>query len=306
MFNFACATKPVKSFNLGGNDSVKMSIFEDQGSLTFLMKPAAGISPDAVKGLCMKFSNDSDVEEMTIYPEVDVQEITPMEDDACLPGGESASNYDMALRFGSTAGSCDGEISEVGFTLFANCGKDLSLKDIDLDSIGAVLDCDKGEEWICGRGSDEDGDDCDRGDDRGDDHHDRDGHHKGGKHHDGDRDGERHWGKGDWNKSCDRDEEEEEIVEETCEEDTVEEVIEEPAVEICEIEEPIVEEEMCEEEPVVEEIVIEEPEMEVCPEEDETADLIAALFNTEEEADIPVDEEEEEADMDWEAELAFL
>ena len=132
---------------LGCEPFVELTIFEDQGSLVLLLD--ASDRGSDIDGLFFNISGSSALGSLTIFPMVDTREITGFEaapDSATTlaNGATVAEGYDVGVQFGTSAGSTSGEVTTTGFTIYADDGTPLTIADLDLTNIVAVVDSDSG------------------------------------------------------------------------------------------------------------------------------------------------------------------
>ncbi|KMK67181.1 hypothetical protein [Puniceibacterium sp. IMCC21224] len=133
---------------LGCDPQVRVVISEDEGNLVvqvFALDPAA----TDVDALFFNLTNDAVASDVTIYPAVDTQEITGFD---VAPGTLNQMNngaqlqeaYDCRIEFGQLPSTSQGDIDQAAFTLYLDGEMPLSLSDIDISNMTAVINSDGG------------------------------------------------------------------------------------------------------------------------------------------------------------------
>ncbi len=133
---------------LGCDPTVTVLITEDEGSLAFTLIGAEG-APD-IDGIFFNLADDSTVSALSVFPKENDRELTGFDNEpgavnTLSNGAQVAEGYDVGVQFGLAPSSTDGTVSEAGFTIFAENGAQLSIEDLDLNNIVAVVDSDGGE-----------------------------------------------------------------------------------------------------------------------------------------------------------------
>lgn len=155
--------------------------------VTIVEKPDGGLFIDIksedpsvevgdLDGFFFNFNDDATLDGLHIWPAenegtqwspvTDVQ-LNPDAVDSLSNGAQLTEGYDAGIQFGTTPDSTDGYVSAANFTMWSENGP-LSISDIDLDSLAAVVDSDTGN-GIVKTVSDSTGDTGDDGDDHDED-----------------------------------------------------------------------------------------------------------------------------------------
>lgn len=132
---------------LGCNPTVLVTITEDEGSLSFTLVGLED-SPD-IDGLFFNLADDSTIGALAVFPKENDRELTGFENEpgavnTLSNGATVAEGYDVGVQFGEIANSTDGDVSEAGFTIFSEDGTPLTIDDLDLTNLIAVVDSDEG------------------------------------------------------------------------------------------------------------------------------------------------------------------
>ncbi|MDA7429033.1 hypothetical protein PGB28_11245 [Primorskyibacter aestuariivivens] len=141
-------TNPQTSFYLGCDPNLKVTVTEDDGTLSIVITSAEGIvDPVDIDGLFFNLTDDSQAGDLVIAPKTGDANISGFEAtadsvDSLSNGATLAEEYDVGVQFGTTEGSTEGEITEIGFALYSADGKPLTLDDLDMSSFAAAVDTD--------------------------------------------------------------------------------------------------------------------------------------------------------------------
>ncbi|SMY07955.1 hypothetical protein [Flavimaricola marinus] len=138
---------PAATIILGCDPEVTLNIYEDAGSLLFLLDQPEGADAVDIDGIFFDLNTTSSVESLSVYPFVDTAQVTGFENvidsTTTLSNGASVPQaYDVGVQFGSVPGSTEGEFNDVGFNITATDGTPLTIDDLDLDNIALVVDSD--------------------------------------------------------------------------------------------------------------------------------------------------------------------
>jgi hypothetical protein len=134
---------------LGCEPQVRVVLCEDEGNL-FIRVYAEDENVTDIDALLFNMNDDAVTTDLTIYPEVDVEDVTgfgnaPGAFNQISNGAQTRDAYDVKVEFGTTAGSTGGDIDQAAFTLYLGSDAKMSLADIDLTSLTAIVNSDNGE-----------------------------------------------------------------------------------------------------------------------------------------------------------------
>jgi hypothetical protein len=140
---------PAATIILGCDPGVTLNIFEDNGSLLFLIDQPEGGDPVDIDGIFFDLNTDSAVQSLTVFPVVDTAQVTGFANsidavDTLSNGASVPQSYDVGVQFGTAPGSTTGEFADVGFNVFTTNGAPLTIADLDLTNIALVVDSDTG------------------------------------------------------------------------------------------------------------------------------------------------------------------
>lgn len=141
---------PTTTLVLGCDPQVIVTITDKGENLYVELTPADpnGDLPD-IDGLFFDLNDDSEVDQLGLYPEINAQNVTGWQTDAnsvdtLSNGAQVAEQHDVAIQFGTVDDSTEGTVNQVGFTIWSNSGDTLNIEDLDLDSFTAVVNSDTG------------------------------------------------------------------------------------------------------------------------------------------------------------------
>jgi hypothetical protein len=133
---------------LGCGPQIKVEVLEKlDGTLFIKLEPVQfdGTEPD-IDGFFLNLVDDSITDSIVFFPVLNDQNVTGQQADAntvdtLSNGAMVKSPFDLGLQFGTVPDSTEGDIKTINFTLRSELGP-LTLADIDLDSMAAVVNSD--------------------------------------------------------------------------------------------------------------------------------------------------------------------
>ncbi|MBV2361154.1 hypothetical protein KUH32_15425 [Thalassococcus sp. CAU 1522] len=139
-----------KTILLGCDPVVRLVITEDEGNLVFQL-----FSQDPttdIDGFFFNLTDDSVTPTITIFPKVD-DPIGDVIDFRAEPGilnqldngAQTQEQFDVEVQFGENPGSNAGQVNETGFTLYLDSLQPLTLDDVEMSKLVAVVNSDNGQ-----------------------------------------------------------------------------------------------------------------------------------------------------------------
>ncbi len=136
-------------YQLGCDPVVTLTIIEDEGNLVFILNGADETTD--IDGFFFNLTDDTITPTMTIFPKVDDPNGDVI-DFRAEPGilnqldngAQTQEQYDVEVQFGALPGSNAGQVNDTGFTLYLDAGRPLTIDDVDLSKMVAVVDSDGG------------------------------------------------------------------------------------------------------------------------------------------------------------------
>ncbi|WP_134643122.1 hypothetical protein [Pseudaestuariivita atlantica] len=136
-------------YQLGCDPVVTLTIVEDEGSLVFILDGADDTTD--IDGFFFNLKDDSVSPTLRIFPKVDDPNGDVI-DFRAEPGilnqldngAQTQEQFDVEVQFGEFPGSNAGTVNDTGFTIWVDAGRPLTIDDIDLTKLVAVVDSDNG------------------------------------------------------------------------------------------------------------------------------------------------------------------
>lgn len=141
------------SLMLGCGPDLALTIQEvADGTLILSLSQLDPENPVDLDGLFFNLEDDSNVGDLFIFPLQGTPPITNFENaadaaDSLSNGATLQDSYDVGVQFGETAGSTEGMIEQVSFTLFSDAGP-LSIDSLDPESFASAVDTDGGNGMV--------------------------------------------------------------------------------------------------------------------------------------------------------------
>ncbi|SPF80736.1 hypothetical protein [Pseudoprimorskyibacter insulae] len=133
---------------LGCDPQVRVVVSEDEGNL-FIRVYAENEEVTDIDALLFNLNDDAKAGDLTIYPDVDVKEITdftvsPGSMNQINNGAQTKDAYDVRVEFGQEPYGTLGDTDTAAFTLYMDSDQPLSLADIDFGNMTAIINSDGG------------------------------------------------------------------------------------------------------------------------------------------------------------------